>query len=107
MMGSPWFTMLVGLVLACYSQAAVAVSVKLPYGERGLVPSQPKAKSELYDWYYQLDNTAPMVSTIDQVVDVSTAYNGTVRVERINGTMMIIDHAQMKQVATLVCPYDK
>ncbi|KAE9377524.1 hypothetical protein N431DRAFT_327868 [Stipitochalara longipes BDJ] len=57
-------------------------------------------KSEVFGWQYELDFTAPVITTKEEIYTTADAYNQTVGIELVNGTMMMIDLMQNKQIAT-------
>jgi hypothetical protein len=48
-----------------------------------------------------LDATAPVISEMSQLHDLADAFNGTVRVDRVHGVNMVVDHRTSSQVGTL------
>lgn len=58
-------------------------------------------KSDVFDWTYELDDTAPIVTTHEQASHIGHAHDGNVRVDRVNGTFMIVESTQKRQLATL------
>jgi hypothetical protein len=57
-------------------------------------------KSDVFGWQYELDSTAPVITTQEEIYTTADAYNQTVGIELVNGTMMMIDMMQNKQIAT-------
>ncbi|KAF4636655.1 hypothetical protein G7Y89_g1438 [Cudoniella acicularis] len=57
--------------------------------------------SEVFGWQYELDPMAPIITQKHEILAIARAHNKTVGIEMVNGTMMIIDHLQRKQVATM------
>ena len=58
------------------------------------------APSELFGWHYELDAAAPAITTKDELYALANAYNQTVSIELVDGTMMMVEQMEKKQVAT-------
>ena len=61
---------------------------------------KPMATSNVFGWQYQLDATAPAITTRDEMNAMADAYNHTVSIELVQGTMMLVEQMEKKQVAT-------
>jgi hypothetical protein len=64
-------------------------------------------ESEVFGWQYELDSTVPVITTQEEIFTTADAYNQTVGIELVGGTMMMIDLLQNKQVATFGGDLDK
>jgi hypothetical protein len=58
-------------------------------------------KSDVFGWQYELDASAPVITTQAEIFTTADAYNQTVGIELVGGKMMIIDMMNHKQVATM------
>lgn len=52
---------------------------------------QKSVKSELFDWQYELDASASAITTKDEMYATANAWNQTVSIELLDGTMSLVD----------------
>ncbi|KAK5107914.1 hypothetical protein LTR62_000574 [Meristemomyces frigidus] len=67
-------------------------------------PSHPTittGKSDITKWTCTLSSQVPTISTKLQLLDLGNAYNGTIRVDRVAGVNMVIEHQSSTQVAAI------
>lgn len=63
-------------------------------------------KSNIFDWQYELDAWAPVITTKDDMFAVGNAYNQSVGIELLEGKMTLVDVVSKKQVATFAGELD-
>jgi len=61
---------------------------------------QKSAASDIFDWHYELDAMALVITTKSEMYATADAFNQTVSIELVEGTMMLVDQMSKKQVAT-------
>ncbi|KAK4447118.1 hypothetical protein QBC34DRAFT_143355 [Podospora aff. communis PSN243] len=74
----------VAAAIGCFSHLAEARAVKSP----------------LFDWSYELDPSAPIITSMDDMDATAKAWNNTVSIEHIEGTFMLVEQLSKTQVAT-------
>ena len=66
-----------------------------------LTHEQDHHKSDMFPWEYELDHNAPVVRTRDQLMNLAESHNKTVGIEKVRGQMMLVNHANKKQVGIM------
>ncbi|KAK0749781.1 hypothetical protein B0T18DRAFT_389318 [Schizothecium vesticola] len=64
-----------------------------------LLKAKTLARSDVFGWDYELDPSAPAIDTQAEILATAAAHNQTVTVERVGGTMMLVDLLGRRQVA--------
>ena len=55
----------------------------------------------LTGWTFEADDTAPVISTVDDALNLSETYNNTVAMESFGEKIVLVDLRTKKQVATV------
>ncbi|KAK3671858.1 hypothetical protein LTR78_008224 [Recurvomyces mirabilis] len=57
--------------------------------------------SEVTGWTHFLNASAPLINTTQDFYELSDLHNGTIRIDRVNGHSIVIEHVSRAQIATL------
>ncbi|KAK4575179.1 hypothetical protein LTR86_001031 [Recurvomyces mirabilis] len=57
--------------------------------------------SEVTGWTHFLNASAPLINTTQDFYELSDLHNGTIRIDRVNGQNIVIEHVSRAQIATL------
>ncbi|KAK5107913.1 hypothetical protein LTR62_000573 [Meristemomyces frigidus] len=81
-----------GFTIISFALAYMAISVAM----------QTTGTSDITGWNCTLSTEImPIISTKEELLELSLTYNGTVRIDRVAGINMVIEHRTATQVATL------